>query len=170
MAEALYTPAQVAGRLGLTAGMVRRYGLAYEAVTGEGLPRDRKSRARLYDEQALGILEQARGIVKENPNLSAADAVRACLGIMTAPTAPVMPSVGVGEVLELLRAQGAELRALRAEVRGLKEQPALPSSPRSDGDLLVDLERRNRYLEGELRRRDEQPAPRRAWWKVWVVG
>jgi hypothetical protein len=167
MAEALYTPAQVADRLGLTAGMVRRYGLAYEAVTGEGLPRDKKNRARLYDEQALGILEQARGIVKENPNLSAEDAVRACLGIMTTPTAPVMPSVAMSEVLGLLRAQGEGLRALRAEVQGLKEQLALPSSPRSDGEFLGDLERRNAYLEGELRRRDEQPQARRTWWKMW---
>jgi hypothetical protein len=165
MAEVLYTPAQVAARLGLTAGMVRRYGLAFEAVTGEGLPRDKKSRARLYDDQALGILEQARGLVKENPNLSTEDAVRACLGIMTTPTAPVMPSVAVGEVLELLRAQGEALRVLHAEVQGLKEQLALPSSPHDDGELVSDLKRRNAYLEGELKRRDaEAERPRQSWW------
>jgi hypothetical protein len=32
---------------------------------------------------------------------------------------------------------------------------------------LADLERRNAYLEGELKRRDEQPQVRRPWWRVW---
>jgi hypothetical protein len=31
---------------------------------------------------------------------------------------------------------------------------------------IQELEKRNRYLEGELRRRDE-PQARRPWWKVW---
>ncbi len=171
MSELLYTPAQVSERLGLTAGMVRRYGIAYEAVTGEELPRDKKSRARLYDEQALGILEQARAVVKENPNLSAEDAVRACLGLVTAPTVPTMPALAVGEVLSLLRAQSEAIHALRGEVQELRAQLALPAPQEtSQADYVARLEqlyaeadKRAQYAVEELKRRDKAP-PRRGWW------
>jgi hypothetical protein len=178
MSETIYTPAQLSERLGITPSMVRRYGLAYETVMGEALPRDKKSHARLYDDQARSILEQARGVVRENPNLSAEDAIRACLGIVTAPVPPTMPAVAVGEVLELLRAQGrvlerveARMEALEAENRFMREQLAALPEPRgealaepADHDLVADLKRRNAYLEGELKRRDAEAAPRRSWW------
>ncbi len=38
-----------------------------------------------------------------------------------------MPAVAVGEVLELLRAQGEKVRALRTEVQELRAQLVLPA-------------------------------------------
>jgi hypothetical protein len=65
-----------------------------------------------------------------------------------------------------VEAQGEQVKALGAPK---DEQPAPQERGRGalDSGRLADLERRNRYLEGELKRRDEQPAPRRAWWRVW---
>jgi hypothetical protein len=67
-----------------------------------------------------------------------------------------------------------ELKAIREELAALREDNAVLRSkvealpaPQVDNDLLADLERRNRYLEGELRRRDEKPQARRPWWKAW---
>jgi uncharacterized coiled-coil DUF342 family protein len=72
---------------------------------------------------------------------------------------------GVEEKLEALAEMVSQLHednvALRQELSEMKR--ALPA-PQEDAEAL---KRRNAYLEGELKRRDEQPAPRQPWWKVW---
>ncbi len=132
-AERLYSPSQVADRLHLKAGMVRRYHLAYETVTGEELPRDPNHNGRLVSDEALSVLERARAIVRENPALSVEDAIRAVLGIATVPTSPAVPSNEVLQELlgEVVTMRGAlqdlliEVKELREEIRQLRE--ALPA-------------------------------------------
>lgn len=66
-AERLHSPSQVGAELGLKAGMVRRYHLAYETVTGESLPRDPVNNGRLVSDQQLAALAQARDAVRRTP-------------------------------------------------------------------------------------------------------
>jgi hypothetical protein len=172
--EMLYTPAQVGQRLGLKSGMVRRYHGAYEAVTGEALPRDPNTNGRLVNDQQLAILERARAIVRENPSMSTEDAVRVVLGIATVATAPALPNAELLEALlnemRSFRQEADErLKALEADSKALLVNAALSGPERewADSEYVSDLEKRNAYLLGELRRRDEQPQARRPWWKVW---
>ena len=68
--EAVYTSSQVGDRLGLKSGMIRRYHLAYESVTGEELPRDPQTNGRLVTDDILSVLERSRNLVRESPSLS----------------------------------------------------------------------------------------------------
>ncbi len=150
--------------------------MAYESVTGEPLARDPKTNARLASDVVLQVLEQTRAVVKENPAVSVEDAIRATLGLTTAATAPSVPTAVVTEeMLELLRTltstvqrQTEVIEALQAEQAVMREQLlALPQPQQAepaDHDLVADLERRNAYLAGELKRRDAEPAPRQSWW------
>lgn len=153
--------------------------MAYESVTGEPLARDPKTNARLASDVVLQVLEQTRAVVKENPAVSVEDAIRATLGLTTAATAPSVPNAVVTEeMLELLQTltstvqrQTEVIEALQAEQAAMREQlQALPQPQEAqqaepaDHDLVADLERRNAYLAGELKRRDAEPAPRQSWW------
>lgn len=108
-AERLHSPSQVGAALGLKAGMIRRYHLAYEAVTGEPLPRDPVNNGRLVGDRQLAVLSQARDAVRRTPTLSAEDAIRHVLGFATIPTVPAAPQS------DLLEAILHELRALREQ-------------------------------------------------------
>jgi hypothetical protein len=181
--KVVYTAAQVAAHLDLTGSMVRRYGLAYEAVTGEDLPRDPKSHGRLYSEEVLGILEQARGIVRANNNVSAEDAIRMVLNLTTVSTAPAIPNgVITQELLDLIREQTREIKAMRQEtserLQALERENATlreqmkaltPGGQSLDLERLTLLERRNHYLFQELQRRDKlAERHQRAWWQFWA--
>ncbi len=106
-AERLHSPSQVGAELGLKTGMVRRYHLAYEAVTGEPLPRDPVNNGRLATDRQLAVLVQARDAVRRTPTLSAEDAIRHVLGFATIPTVPAAPQT------DLLEAILHELQAAR---------------------------------------------------------
>jgi hypothetical protein len=141
------TPTQVGEYLGLRGGMVRRYLMAWESITGEPLPRDPKTNARLASDEALRALEQARAVVKENPAVSVEDALRACLGLHTAPTAPAIPNAVVTEdmlrllqdLTETVREQTRVIQGLESKVEGLERQlqalPAPQETPKRRGLL-----------------------------------
>lgn len=76
----VYTASAVAGRLGVSVGMVRRYALGLEAARGAELPKD-PQRGRLYSEADVRLLERARGWVRDHPGGGVEDAVRAVLGL-----------------------------------------------------------------------------------------
>jgi ElaB/YqjD/DUF883 family membrane-anchored ribosome-binding protein len=172
--EAVYTPTQVSDRIGLKAGMTRRYSIAYEAVTGEDLPRDSKG-GRLYTEQVVAILEAARRLVRQTPSLSAEDAIRSVLGLATAPTLPAMPQEeGITReqaerLIEAIKALHEDSRVVRNEIKELKEQvnKALPSNGSPGSDEIEGLRKRIKYLQGELERREMKAheVRRRPWWQ-----
>lgn len=77
--DAYHSTPVVAERLELSSQMVRRYQLAYEAVTARRLPRDPSTRSRLIDDDELAIFEKARDLVKHDDSLSVKEALRQCL-------------------------------------------------------------------------------------------
>lgn len=95
--------------------MVRRYHLAYEAVTGEPLPRDPVNNGRLVSDRQLAVLAQAREAVRRTPNLSAEDAIRHVLGFATIPTVPAAPQADLLEAI---------LREFRRRMSGKRREIA----------------------------------------------
>lgn len=111
-AERLHSPSQLGKKLGLKAGMVRRYHLAYEAVTDEALPRDPVNNGRHVNDRQLAVLAQARDDVRRTPTLSAEDAIRHVLGFATIPTVPAAPQA---DLLEAILHELQEQRQRNAE-------------------------------------------------------
>jgi hypothetical protein len=135
----------------------------------EQLPRNERG-DRLWPTEALERLQAAKAL-RESGKAVSLEAGLEMLATGAEEPSTVLKRSSAPEPWELVV---AELRALRgaverleAENRAIREQIALPASPPAD-DLLADLKRRNAYLEGELRRRDEQPQARRPRWKVWA--
>jgi hypothetical protein len=171
--EIEYSPAQVGQRLGVKPGMARRYHLAYETVTGEELRRDARTNGRMVSDGELAVLERARSMVRANPSLSVEDAIRTVLGVVTAPTEPVLPQE------ELLRRLVEEMQAIRQDMRQDRERMAVLEqenaalralSLTSETDVkLEDLRKMNAHLLAELERRrlEAEKPKRRAWWKWW---
>ena len=73
------TTGEVAARLGIKPGMVRRYALALADVTGISLQVD-PVRGRLYPVPAVELLEAARAHLLAHPGLSVEAALRAVTG------------------------------------------------------------------------------------------
>jgi phage-related protein len=113
--------------------MVRRYHLAYESVTGEKLSRDPATNGRLVTAMQLATLEQARNIVKEtNGVVSAEDAVRQVLGVITTGTNPVMPQA------EIMQAMVDELRRINTRLELIETENKILTS--TVGQLQKQLE------------------------------
>lgn len=130
------TAGEVAARLGVKVGMVRRYALALERVTGLSLAVD-PVRGRLYPPATVELLEAARAHLLAHPGQSVEGALRAVTGQgdgAVMPPARVPGTVGpedlraalegaLGQVTEPLLArldnQQHELAALRSEVAAL---------------------------------------------------
>lgn len=149
--ERVYSSAQVAKLLDLSGGMVRRYSLALERLTGEAIPQDPRD-GRQFSERHLQTLQAARRFVLGHRGLSVEEGIRKALGLAEEPVElPLNPSVMTGgaEVAQMfseaLRRYGEplltevrtlresneamveELVALRREVGELRALP--PSSP-----------------------------------------
>ena len=119
--------------------MVRRYGIAYEAVTGEGLAPEPNA-GRLYPERVVTVLEQARDLVKDTPGLAVEDAIRSILGMATTPTAPARARDASGVTSEHLELIVTELRGLRDEMRELRqENQSLHALVENQGEQLKAL-------------------------------
>ncbi len=157
--------------LGISPATLRRMALFYEAAfiplpTGKG--------GRIYPDEVLKQFQAAKQLLDERRAGKLENAFRILAKTGADADEVLAAHEKPHEALEALRRElravirrevAGELMELRQEVRTLREQ-MLPA-PQVDSNLLADLERRNRYLEGELRRRDEQPQARRPWWKVW---
>ena len=171
-AERLHSPSQVGAELGLKAGMVRRYHLAYEGVTGEPLPRDPINNGRLVSDHQLAVLTQARDAVRRTPTLSAEDAIKHVLGFATVPT---VPAASQADLLEAILRELQEQRERNA-ARDRQIEALLESNQRLHGQLrtltapslsddgapgtlpTVNAERVDRALEVELRESQVPPA------------
>lgn len=143
------TAGQVGERLGVKAGMVRRYALALEAVAGISLEVD-PIRGRLYPVAAVELLEATRAHLLTHPGLSVEAAMRAVTGQGEGSEAAPVRLPGMltsrDDLAELLRealapalapilaeltssrgeveALSRELKAARSEVDGVREQLA----------------------------------------------
>jgi hypothetical protein len=174
-AERLHSPSQLGAELGLKAGMIRRYHLAYEAVTGEPLPRDPVNNGRLVSDRQLAVLAQAREAVRRTPTLSAEDAIRHVLGFATIPTVPVAPQADLLEAIlremqashEREAARDRQIEALLESNERIHEQLRTLNSPSPSDDAAptptpgplppADPERIDQALAAQLR--DQQPPP-----------
>lgn len=126
------TAGEVGQRLGLKTGMVRRYALALEQVTGVSLEVD-PIRGRLYPLAVVELLERARAYLLAHPGETVEGALRAVTGqgegAVTAPVrvpgtlTPADLERALGQVLAPvlgeLQAQREEAQALRLEVARL---------------------------------------------------
>ncbi len=76
----VYRPNELPELLGVTPAMVRRYSDAFETVTGNTITRDR--RARIYSEQQVNTLKDARALVDASEGaITIEQAIRRVLGI-----------------------------------------------------------------------------------------
>ncbi len=122
------TTGQVAQRLGVKPGMVRRYALTLEAVTGITLELD-PLRGRLYPVQVVELLEATRAYLLNNSGLSVEAAMRVVTGTSEGEVTPLSRVTGTltpDDLREALRAimepVAAELQAQRRENEALRHQ------------------------------------------------
>lgn len=122
------TAGQVAQRLGIKPGMVRRYALTLEAVTGIALELD-PLRGRIYPVQVVELLEATRAHLLNNNGLSVEAAMRAITGMSEGGVTPPSRVAGMltpDDLREALRAimesVAAELQAQRRENDALRHQ------------------------------------------------
>ncbi len=154
-------PGEAARRLGVSPSGLRRLSKAYEEAHGE-LPRKGGTQARLYPEEALEQLAQARVLVEVGRCKSTLEALTALERGLEPETAtdmsghrPTAPETGTGEALGVLT---GELRALRSEVERLRgviedRNPAqLPSGDEAPAPEHGPLVRAALWLERFLRR------------------
>ena len=95
---------------------------------------------------------------------------------MEALDTPTPQEGALGVLIEEIRAQRHEISTLRQEVSELRQQLKALEPPEADKagyavkieQMLGELERRNRYLKGELDRRDAEAVKvKRPWWRWW---
>ena len=143
--DAYHSTPVVADRLGLSSQMVRRYQIAYEAVTARRLPRDPSTRSRLIDDDELATFKKAHDLVKHDDSVSVKDALRQCLSeredaVSEAETPRVAPSLEerLAPVRERLSAFGHDLTSLRGGIEAVQAKIA---------DLVGGATRRDERLE-----------------------
>lgn len=175
-AETIYSAKAVRERLGISDGMLRRYAIALETVTGEPIkqhPRD----GRQYTGEQVTALERAKLRVAEKRGRDVETAIRLALGQTEGDAeAAMLPEQKVGAAMVSPEALAAalepvitplliELRALResnerleGEVVGLREDIGRASNGRSPSGLIrPDMVARQ--LEVPKAQEPPQPAP-----------
>ena len=168
--EQVYSSKQVARLLDISTGMLRRYSLELEQLTGEAIPQDPRD-GRRFAQRHVDVLTAARRFVMGNRGSSVEDGLRRALGMADkAPVTPLLRSLPgdspdvVAAFAEVVGPLVNELRELRAsntrladEVKGLreevKEQKTLPSAAGetkavAGGGVLVRLAHRIEKLLG----------------------
>ncbi len=125
-ADEPWTAGQVSQRLGVKAGMVRRYAVALETVTGLSLEID-PVRGRLYPLAAVELLEGTRAHLLTHPGLSVEAAMRAVTGESDGSEATPVRLPGVlssrEDLASLLReALAPALAPIMAELTSSREQ------------------------------------------------
>jgi hypothetical protein len=175
-----FTPAEAQQMLGVSDASLRRLARAYERVYGE-LPT--VNQTRIYPDEALKRIQAAREVLQQGKAASFERALE-MLSRSTADPEDLLAQPNMPEPVELvlneLRAIHARLDGIEEENRALREQlKALtpPTDTPSGGKaeyvaemekIHADYERRLKYLQGELERRDGQAQPiKRPWWQVW---
>lgn len=142
-AEQIYSSKQVARVMDISGGMLRRYALALEQMTGEPIPQDPRD-GRRFSQHHIELLTSARRFVIAHRGMSVEDGLRRAIGLAEeVPAAPLLRSLPgdspdlvaaftevVGPLVDELRALRSSNTRLADEVEGLRhevrEQRALP--------------------------------------------
>ncbi len=158
--------------LGVSAGTLRRLAKEYAASFTE-LPTDGAG-GRVYPDDALNVMQEARELVRSRR----VGTLEKAFELLSNGSLDIVPSSEaqspdpllseLRSIRQVLERVVADNEALRWEVKALREQvkalPAPQESPPDDYSArLTLLERRNTYLEGELKRRDTALQQRQAW-------
>lgn len=130
------TAGEVAARLGVKSGMVRRYALAFEGVTGIALEVD-SVRGRLYPLPVVETLEAARAYLLAHPGESVEGALRAVTG--QADEGAAQSPARVPSILT-----PAELKAALLEMLGEAQAPVLAA--------LEEERERGRLMQAEMQK------------------
>jgi DNA-binding transcriptional MerR regulator len=129
----IYSSSEVAGRLGVSTSLLRRYGLAWERVQGESLPQ-LPGLGRLYPEDVLETLLEAHAWTELRPEAGVEEALRAVLGVSTAGGRDAELAHAVQEsVSRALSPLLAELHGLRSELRALQARLGAPQEEAQEG-------------------------------------
>jgi hypothetical protein len=167
------SPRETAELLSVSPSGLRRLAEIYSAVCGE-LPRDAKTRSRLWPEEAVGELLAARRMILASRASSIREALEAIrrgdaepaeLAGSGSPAASLAVRVdGLADEVRELRRELATVGGLLAEVRGtvaelaqrLDRLPAVVAERRQGAgeSELHELRRRLRYLQAELEVRE----------------
>jgi hypothetical protein len=166
------SPRETAELLSVSPSGLRRLAGIYSAVCGE-LPRDPKTRSRLWPEEAVGELLAARRLVQGNRASSIREALEAIRRgeAETAELDGESPSGslagrvdGLADEVRELRRELATVGGLLAEIRGAiadlaQRLDSLPAAvadrrPGAGESELFELRRRLRYLQAELEVRE----------------
>lgn len=176
-AEGSFSPQEAAEALGVSPSGLRRLAEIYSRVCGE-LPREPRTRSRIWPERAVSELGAARNLVLRNRSASIREALEALRRGETVPERRPGGQRPSSELLERmatglhvlhgeLEVVRGELTELRRAVAGLSaelaERPPAPHRRSQVGDRATDaacdrelheLRRRLRYLQAELEVRE----------------
>jgi DNA-binding transcriptional MerR regulator len=119
--EVLWSPGDVAKRLGVSPSGLRRLAGTYAELYGE-LPRDSSGTSRLWSSEAVNRLEAARALLAAGQARSIKDALLAIEGGATASADAALSLGQEGRVVEALGVVAARLEALQESNRGLREE------------------------------------------------
>ncbi len=136
--------------LRISPATLRRMALFYEAAF---IPLPSGKGGRIYPDEVLKQFQAAKQLVDERRAGSLENAF-----LILAKT-----GVDADEVLAVHTSPHEALGALRQELRAVIKQEVTAALQEHHARRDAELERRNAYLEAELKRRDEAP-PRRGWW------
>jgi hypothetical protein len=124
MSEAVYSAAQVAKMLGVSGGMVRRYAMALETLTGEQIPQHPRD-GRQFSQENMDTLVSARRFVVGRQGMSVKTGLRLALGLAELPaTVNLSPNADSGDLVgvEALRTALSEyMGPLLTELRTLSD-------------------------------------------------
>lgn len=157
--SAVLTPSDAADRLGIKPAMLRRHAASYEATFGV-LPRDGRG-ARQYPIEAIRRLQHASDLYRSGVVSSVADG----LDVVRDPAVIKTTEIEVpGSTIDQL------VRQLLTEVQTLNAGESAPALRERVIELqgqVIDLERRNRALIGEIQRLQEdlRVKDRQSWWQ-----
>ncbi len=186
----VYPPSEVQGRLGVSASGLRRLAGIYERSVGP-LPRD--ERGRVWPEESVEVLEQARAAVREQRAVSIEAALRgqetpqgdtADPGRVNVPNVPEAPFGGPRADTNAARAILEELRALRAlveeqnrrigeleeAVRTGRELPEPAAPPDAPGDAPAGAEASGEGQGPPEASTGSGGSQGRPWWRRWFGG
>jgi transposase-like protein len=170
------SPTQAAQALGVSEATLRRWAKLYEEHFGPiaTLEQGPGRPGRTYSDQALNQMQAARELLDQQRAATLEQAFRLLSEADGVPEAiqPLAPNPQDILVLEVqsLRQQLAMQQAMLEELHTkLDSVTKMLEPPKAD---TADLERRNRYLMGELVRRDKEKAEavKRPWWWRWLRG
>jgi small-conductance mechanosensitive channel len=183
----VFTTSQLAQKLGIGPSMARRYGLAFEAVSGQPLPQA-PGKGRMYPDHVASVLEEARERLLSHPEETVESALRVVLNLEE-PEPQKEPqtnqSIEIRLTTQQLRQELEQaLKPVLAEIQALKEENyetrreiqalrALPA-PQELSELQREHEnlfKRHQLLQQALEKKEQElkSLKARAWWQFWRI-